>query len=337
VDNEVVVDLRSDTLTRPTPGMRAAMAAADVGDDVYGEDPTVNALEAEIATLFGHEAALFVPTGTMGNQICLRLLAGPGEEILADADAHIVTYEHGAAAALFGIQTRTVVSPRGLFDTDDLLAQVREGDWHTMGTNAVAVENTHNRGGGAIQPLAELTRLSAELQDRGVALHIDGARIWNAAIATGTKLSTYGQLADTLSVCLSKGLGAPVGSVILASAERIAAGRILRKRLGGGMRQVGILAAAGRYALAHHIDRLADDHARAQYLAGRLEVPADEVQTNIVRLDGVDAAGLAKAAAEQGVLISQVASDRIRLLTHLDVDDAGVRHAGDVLAELLGR
>lgn len=337
MDNEVVVDLRSDTLTRPTPGMRAAMAAADVGDDVYGEDPTVNALEAEIATLFGHEAALFVPTGTMGNQICLRLLAGPGEEILADADAHIVTYEHGAAAALFGIQTRTVVSPRGLFDTDDLLAQVREGDWHTMGTNAVAVENTHNRGGGAIQPLAELTRLSAELQDRGVALHIDGARIWNAAIATGTKLSTYGQLADTLSVCLSKGLGAPVGSVILASAERIAAGRILRKRLGGGMRQVGILAAAGRYALAHHIDRLADDHARAQYLAGRLEVPADEVQTNIVRLDGVDAAGLAKAAAEQGVLISQVASDRIRLLTHLDVDDAGVRHAGDVLAELLGR
>jgi len=163
--------------------MREAMANAEVGDDVYLEDPTVNALEAEVAALFGHEAALFVPTGTMGNQICLRLLAGPGEEVLADADAHIVTYEHGAAAALFGIQTRTVVSQRGLFDTDELLAQVREGDWHTMGTNAVAVENTHNRGGGSIQPLAELTRLSAELRDRGVALHIDGARIWNAAVA----------------------------------------------------------------------------------------------------------------------------------------------------------
>lgn len=313
------------------------MADAEVGDDVYFEDPTVNALEAEVAMLFGHEAALFVPTGTMGNQICLRLLAGPGEEILADADAHIVTYEHGAAAALFGIQTRTVVSRRGLFDADELLAQVREGDWHTMGTNAVAVENTHNRGGGSIQPIADLTRLSGELRDRGVALHIDGARIWNAAVASGTALSAYGALADTMSVCLSKGLGAPVGSVIIASSERIAAARILRKRLGGGMRQVGVLAAAGRYALAHHFDRLADDHTRARRLAERLGVPTDDVQTNIVRLDSVDAAGLAKAAAEQGVLISQVASDRVRLLTHLDVDDAGVQRAGDILAGLLDR
>jgi len=317
--------------------MRAAMAAAEVGDDVYLEDPTVNALEGEVAALFGHEAALFVPTGTMGNQICLRLLAGPGEEILADADAHIVTYEHGAAAALFGIQTRTVVSKRGLFDTDQLLAQVREGDWHTMGTNAVAVENTHNRGGGTIQPLIEIARLSDELRDRGVALHIDGARIWNAAVASGTPLSAYGELADTMSVCLSKGLGAPIGSVILASAERIAAARILRKRLGGGMRQVGVLAAAGRYALAHHIDRLADDHRRARALADRVGVAEEEVQTNIVRLDSVDAAGLAKAAAEQGILISQVAADRVRLLTHLDIDDAGAERAGDVLAELLNR
>ncbi|MEJ7771503.1 MAG: GntG family PLP-dependent aldolase [Geodermatophilaceae bacterium] len=332
-----VVDLRSDTLTRPTPGMRAAMAAAEVGDDVYFEDPTVNALEAEVAQRFGHEAALFVPTGTMGNQICLRLLAGPGEEILADADAHIVTYEHGGAAALFGIQTRTVVSQRGLFDTDALLAQVREGDWHTMGTNAVAVENTHNRGGGTIQPLAALTRLSAELRDRDVALHIDGARIWNASVASGTSLSTYGQLADTLSVCLSKGLGAPVGSVIISSTGRIAAARILRKRLGGGMRQVGVLAAAGRYALAHHIDRLADDHARARLLASRLGVPVEAVETNIVRLDGVDAPALVKAAASQGVLISQVASDRVRALTHLDVDDSGIQRAADVLSDLLNR
>ncbi len=336
-DSAGVVDLRSDTITRPTLGMRAAMAQADVGDDVYLEDPTVNALEAEVAALFGHEAALFVPTGTMGNQICLRLVAGPGEEILTDADAHIVTYEHGAAAALFGIQTRTVVSKRGLFDTDELLSQVREGDWHTMGTNAVAVENTHNRGGGTIQPLTELTRLSVELRRRGVALHIDGARIWNAAVASGTALSAYGELADTMSVCLSKGLGAPVGSVVISSAERIAAARILRKRLGGGMRQVGVLAAAGRYALAHHIDRLAEDHERAQQLAERLDVPADQVHTNIVRIDGVDAAGLVAAAAEQDVLISKVATDRVRLLTHLDIDGEGARRAGDVLAKLLDR
>ncbi len=336
-DSAGVVDLRSDTLTRPTAAMRAAMAEAEVGDDVYLEDPTVNALETEVAALFGHDAALFVPTGTMGNQICLRLLAGPGEEVLADADAHIVTYEHGGAAALFGIQTRTVVSQRGLFDTDALLAQVREGDWHTMGTNAVAVENTHNRGGGTIQPLSELTRLSGELRDRGVALHIDGARIWNAAVATGTSLTSYGELADTMSVCLSKGLGAPIGSVIVASAERVAAARILRKRLGGGMRQVGIVAAAGRYAVAHHIDRLADDHARATQLAARLGVPADEVQTNIVRLDGVDAAVLAGRAADQGVLISQVASDRVRMVTHLDVDQAAIQRAADVLAGLLQR
>ncbi len=336
-DAPALIDLRSDTVTRPSAGMREAMATAEVGDDVYVEDPTVNALEAEVAALFGHEAALFVPTGTMGNQICLRVLAGPGEEVLCDADAHIVTYEHGAAAALFGIQTRTVVSERGLFSTDDLLAQVREGDWHTMGTKAVAVENTHNRGGGSIQPYAELARLSAQLRDRRVALHIDGARIWNASVASGTPLSAYGALADTLSVCLSKGLGAPVGSVVISSAERIAAARILRKRLGGGMRQVGILAAAGRYALANNIDRLADDHERAKLLAQRLDVPADEVQTNIVRLDGVDAAGLAKGAAEQGVLISQVASDRVRLLTHLDIDEASADRAGEVLAGLLDR
>ncbi len=332
-----VVDLRSDTVTRPTAEMREAMACAEVGDDVYVEDPTVNALEAEVAALFGHEAALFVPTGTMGNQVCLRVLAGPGEEVLCDADAHIVTYEHGAAAALFGIQTRTVVSKRGLFDTDELLAQVREGDWHTMATRAVAVENTHNRGGGSIQPFTELARLSSELRDRRVALHIDGARIWNASVASGTLLSDYGALADTLSVCLSKGLGAPVGSVVISSAERIAAARILRKRLGGGMRQVGILAAAGRYALAHHIDRLADDHRRAAMVGRRLGVAAAEIQTNIVRLDGVDAAGLAKGAAEQGVLISQVAPDRVRLLTHLDIDEAAAERAGEVLAGLLNR
>ncbi|WP_345771215.1 threonine aldolase family protein [Geodermatophilus normandii] len=333
-----LVDLRSDTVTRPTPAMRRAMAEAEVGDDVYGEDPAIRALEERVADLFGHEAALFVPSGTMGNQIGMRLVCEPGQEVLCDADAHVVTYEMGAAAAVFGISTRTVVSSGGLLDADALIDQVRpRGDWHLTATAAVAVENTHNRGGGRVQPLTELEWLFAWSRDAGVAVHLDGARIWNASVASGVDLASYGRLADTASVCLSKGLGAPVGSVLVASAERIAAGRLWRKRLGGGMRQAGVLAAAGLHALDVHLPRLAEDHEHARLLAKRLGVDPATVETNMVVVDDVPAPLVAEAAKARGVFVSQVSPRRIRLVTHLDVDRSAVDRAGDVLADLLDR
>nr|ANY57906.1 Threonine aldolase [uncultured bacterium] len=333
-----LVDLRSDTVTRPTPAMRRAMAEAEVGDDVYGEDPAVRALEERVADLFGHEAALFVPSGTMGNQIGMRLVCEPGQEVLCDADAHVVTYEMGAAAAVFGISTRTVVSDGGLLDADALIAQVRpRGDWHLTATAAVAVENTHNRGGGRVQPLDQLQRLWDWSRDAGVAVHLDGARIWNASVASGVDLAVYGRLADTASVCFSKGLGTPVGSVLVASAERIAAARLWRKRLGGGMRQVGVLAAACTHALDSHLPRLGEDHEHAQLLAKRLGVDPASVETNMVVLDDVAAPLVAEAAKAQGVLVSQVSPRRVRLVTHLDVDRAGIDRAADVLAPLLDR
>jgi threonine aldolase len=338
-----LIDLRSDTVTRPVPGMRAAMAAAEVGDDVYGEDPSVNALEADVAALFGHEAALFTPTGTMANQIALQVLVPPGEELLCDGDAHVVSYEIGGAAALGGISTRTWLSePVGALDAGLIAAQVRAPAYGTVQTRAVAVENTHNRGGGTVLPLASLTGLREFTAARGVALHCDGARIWNAHIASGTPLTRYGALFDTLAVCLSKGLGAPAGSLVVSSAERIGRARTIRKRLGGGMRQAGVLAAAGRYALEHHLAGLAADHQRAKVLAAALPGVADagRTETNIVRLDLADtswtAPALAAAARERGVLISVTAERSARLVTHLDVGDEDVARAADVLAGLLG-
>jgi threonine aldolase len=280
----------------------------------------------------------------MGNQIGLRLVCEPGQEVLCDADAHIVTYEMGAAAAVFGISTRTVVSgtggggfgDAGRVSADQLIAQVRpKGDWHLTATAAVAVENTHNRGGGLVQPVEELQRLFEWSRGAGVAVHLDGARIWNAHVASGVPLATYGSLADTASVCFSKGLGTPVGSVLVGSAERIATGRLWRKRLGGGMRQVGVLAAACTYALDSHVERLAEDHEHARLLAERLGADPARVQTNMVVLDDVDADRIIPAAEAQGVLVGHVSSRRIRLVTHLDVDRAGIEHAAKVLGELV--
>ena len=327
------IDLRSDTLTRPTAGMRAAMAAAEVGDDVYGEDPSVNALEEQVAGLFGHQAAVFVPSGTMGNQICLRLVVPSAEELLCDADAHVVTYEYGGAAQHGGIQSRTV--PGGLMDAAGVEPYLRPAGWGTVATRAVSVEQTHNRAGGLVHHLADLQGLRALTASHGIALHCDGARIWNAAVATATPLQDYGALFDTLSVCLSKGLGAPVGSVVVTDTARAAEARVLRKRLGGGMRQAGVLAAAGAYALAHHIDRLAEDHRRAALIGAALGVAT--VATNIVPVQVPDARALAAAAREQGVLISVVGPQRVRLVTHLDVDDAAATRAADVVASLLDR
>ncbi|MCW2616442.1 MAG: threonine aldolase [Frankiales bacterium] len=331
------VDLRSDTLTRPTAAMRAVMASAEVGDDVYGEDPSVRRLEEQVAGLFGHDAAVLVPSGTMGNQICLRLVVPPADELLCDADAHVVTYEHGGAAQHGGIQSRT--TPGGLLSAAVVEPYLRPDGWGTVATRAVSVEQTHNRGGGLVHPLADLQGLRVLTAAHGIALHCDGARIWNAAVASGTALGEYGAQFDTLSVCLSKGLGAPVGSVVVTDTARAAEARVLRKRLGGGMRQAGILAAAGSYALEHHAERLADDHRRAAEIAQALGV--GPVETNIVPVDLTDSAwdarGLAAAAAEQGVLLSVVGPHRVRLVTHLDVDDTGAKTAADVVARLLGR
>jgi threonine aldolase len=331
----MLVDLRSDTVTRPSEAMRAAMAAAPVGDDVYAEDPRVNELEARVARLLGHEAGLFTPSGSMANQLGIRLLVAPGQELVCDAEAHVVRAELGAAAALSGITTRTWPAPNGRLDVDAVADLIRpDSGPYLVSTVAVAVENTHNFGGGTIQSYAELVRLRELVDRHALALHLDGARLWNAQVETGVPFEDYGRLFDTVSVCLSKGLGAPVGSVLVSSAERIAQARVWRKRLGGGMRQVGILAAAGMHALDHNLDRLVDDHARARRLAELIGVGPRTVETNILPLPVDDAPAVAAAAKEDGVLVSVLGPRKIRLVTHLDVDDDGVEHAGKVLAGL---
>ena len=343
-----MADLRSDTLTRPTPGMRQAMAAAEVGDDVYGEDPTVALLEAQVADLLGHEAALFMPTGSMANQVGLALHAGPGQEIVTDHLAHVLRAELGAAAAHSGISARSWVAQRGLLEVDTALSiMVPDGGPYQVSTACVVVENTHNFGGGTVQPLVDLQALREGTRAVGVGVHLDGARLWNAHVATGVPLADYGACADTVSVCLSKGLGAPVGSVLTGPAEQMARARVLRKRMGGGMRQVGILAAAGSYALEHQLARLVEDHTRARALADAVGaaypqvVDPQTVETNILVLD-VSAAGWAAAefvaaAGQAGVLGYPTDARRARFVWHLDVDDPMSAHATQVLLDLLGR
>ncbi|MEV6814698.1 GntG family PLP-dependent aldolase [Micromonospora sp. NPDC051296] len=338
----MLIDLRSDTVTRPTAGMREAMATAEVGDDVYGEDPTVNALEAEVAALFGHEAALFCPSGSMANQIALQLLVPPGAELLCDADAHVVTYEMGAAAAYGGMTSRTWPAVGAEIDPDAVAGMIRPDGYWAVPTRAIAVEQTHNRGGGGVIPLATLRELREVADVAQVALHCDGARIWHAHVADGVPLTTYGALFDTLSVCLSKGLGAPVGSLVVGTADKIERARVIRKRMGGGLRQAGILAAAGRYALAHHVDRLAEDHAKAARLAEAIApfgVLAATVRTNLVPLDltkaPLDAPALAAAARAEGVLISVLGPRTARLVTHMDVTDNAITRAATILTRIL--
>jgi threonine aldolase len=338
-----IVDLRSDTVTRPTAAMRAEMAAAEVGDDVFGDDPTVIALEAEVAALFGHEAALFAPSGTMANQIALQLVVPRAGELLAGADAHVVTFELGAAAAIGGISTRTWPPAGAALNVEQIAEMIGPPGYPSVATRAIAVEQTH--GSGGVVPLETLQDLHKVASAADLALHCDGARIWHAHVADGVPLASYGRLFDTLSVCLSKGLGAPIGSLVVGSADRIAQARIIRKRTGGGMRQVGILAAAGRHALRHHIARLADDHARAHRLATELEplgvVDAATVRTNLVMLDltksPLDAPSLVAAAAKQGVLLGAMLPRTARLVTHLDVDDDAIDRTLEVLTPLLTR
>ena len=307
----MTVDLRSDTLTAPTAGMRAAMVDAEVGDDVYDEDPTVHELEARVAGLLGHQAGLFTATGSLANQLGVALHVGPGAEVLCDARAHIARAELGAHAALHGVTMRTWVTNDGIADASQITNLIEpDAGPFLVSTACVALENTHNFGGGTIQPLPGLQRVSRICGDLGVGRHLDGARLWNAHVVTGVPLDVYGRLFDTVSVCLSKGLGAPVGSVLVGSADAIARARVLRKRLGAGWRQAGMLAAAGLYALDHHIGRLADDHAAAEAFADAVaeRVPQDVKypETNIVLVSAekVKAQKLVALAADRGVRVS---------------------------------
>jgi threonine aldolase len=338
------VDLRSDTVTRPTPAMRRAMAEAEVGDDVYGEDPTVRALEEETARLLGQEDALYVPSGTMANQIGLALLAVPGSEIVVEQDSHVMNYEGGAAAALWGITLRPLPGVRGRLTPAQVRSMVSPANEHVAPVLAVAVENTHNRHAGSVWPRADLLELYRDAHAAGLLAHLDGARLWNACAACGEEPAALAGLADTVSVCFSKGLGAPVGSVLASTGDRIRRARYLRKRLGGGMRQAGIVAAGALYALRHHRHRLIEDHRRAARLGECLrEMPGLEVlpvESNMVIVDlagrNLSAYERVERLAADGVLAHAVSPSRVRFVTHMDLDDAGLERALLVLRAALG-
>jgi threonine aldolase len=339
-----VIDLRSDTVTKPTRQMREAMLAAPVGDDVYAEDPTVRELEQRVARLLGHEAGLFCVSGSMCNLLGVRLLVEPGQEVVCDVQAHIARAEMGAHAAVGGLTMRSFPSIRGRVELAEVSRIIAPSAGpYLVSTAAVAVENTHNFGGGTIQPFDELVAVGQLCREHGVGYHLDGARLWNAHIATGVSLEAYGRLFDTVSVCFSKGLGAPVGSVLVSTTEGIARARVHRKRLGGGWRQAGVLAAACLYALDHHMQRLADDHVAAHIFAEAVAacVPAavepDAVETNVVVIDtgGIPAASIAAAAAERGVQVSALGPSMIRAVTHLDVTAEDCEWAGQLVGKLL--
>lgn len=339
-----MIDLRSDTVTRPTAGMLAAMAAAEVGDDVYAEDPAVNALEARVAELLGHEAGLFCPTGSMANLLGVWLLVQPGQELVCDVRAHVARAEMGAHAALHGITMRTWDSGFGVTDAATIAGVITpDAGPYLVSTAAVALENTHNFGGGTVQPWEHLVEVSRLCRDAGVGLHLDGARLWNAHVATGVALADYGKLFDTVNVCFSKGLGAPIGSMLVSSAANIARARVQRKRLGGGWRQAGVLAAAAGYALDHHLPRLGDDHVAAAAFAAEVAavvptaVEAARVQTNIVVMDTgpMTATAVVGAAAASGVRLSAVGARTVRAVTHQEVSVDEAITAGRTVAEVL--
>lgn len=337
-----MIDLRSDTVTKPTPEMRSAMANAEVGDDVIGDDPTVLQLEAYVAELLGKEAAVYMPSGTMTNQVALRVHTEPGDEVILESEAHIYYYEGGAPAALSGVMCRLVKGDRGIFTASDLKQVLRPEDVHFPRTKLVCLENTHNRGGGRIFPLAEIEAIAQVCQDHHLKFHLDGARFWNACIATGIAEADYARPFDTLSVCFSKGLGAPVGSALVGSADLMQRARRFRKLFGGGMRQSGIIAAGALYALQHHRQRLHEDHANAKRLAEGLQQiegitvnPAD-VQTNMVVLQTViPAAVLADRLMEQGVAVFAVAPHAIRAVTSLTVTAEQIEQALDIVTTVM--
>jgi threonine aldolase len=335
-----VLDLRSDTVTKPTPAMREAMARAEVGDDVYGEDPTVNALQEKVAALLGKEAALYMPSGSMTNQVALKTHTQPGDDVLISQDAHIWLYEGGAGGGIAGVQF-TQVGSAGLFTEQDLEAAFKPDNHHQAPSRLVCVENTHNRAGGRVWPQGQVEQVVAWARAHGCATHLDGARLWNAHVACGKSLALLAAPFDSVSVCLSKGLGAPVGSLLAGSKAFVHRAHRWRKMYGGGMRQAGILAAAGIYALDHHVARLADDHAHAQLIAAAVRAAAGvrldtAVETNLVIFETpIAAQTIVERARERGVLVSAVAARKIRAVTHLDIDRAAAERAAATLREVL--
>lgn len=342
-----MIDLRSDTVTQPSQAMRDAMAAAPVGDDVYGEDPTVNRLQEMAAALLGKPAALFVPTGIMANQLSIKVHTQPGDEVIVDSRAHIVKYEHGAAAALAGVQLHWVNGQRGILAPEQVLAAIRPNDPYNPQTRLICLENTHNSGGGSVYPLSTIQRIRDLAVARGIPMHLDGARLFNAVVASDVAAADYARHFETVSFCLSKGLGAPVGSIIVSDAGTVAKLRPLRRMYGGGMRQAGILAAAGLYALEHNIVRLKDDHAHAKALAGQLRkipsvsIDVEGVETNIVVFEVTDPSrsspeilGMLKQA---GLLINSIGGMSFRAVTHLNVSAQAIEEAGRIFTRVLTR
>ncbi|WP_035348866.1 threonine aldolase family protein [Edaphobacter aggregans] len=336
-----MIDLRSDTVTRPTPAMRQAMALAEVGDDVYGEDPTVNQLEKEAAGVFGKEAAILVPTGTMGNQIAIRLHTEHGQEVICEARSHVLDWEMAMMAAFSGCQARTVEGERGVLTWEKIRRAIGPKIYYRQPTGLVCVENTHNMAGGTVTPLDLMKEIGRGAKEAGLPVHLDGARVFNAATTLGVCVAELTAGFDTVMFCLSKGLGAPVGSMLVGSAKAIERARVFRKALGGGMRQAGVLAAAGLIALNEMPKRLAEDHANARLLAEAVakeasaEIDLDSVETNIVifRLRGeADAAAFCAALKQKGVLASAIGPHAVRFVTHYDVSRAACEEATGVIA-----
>ncbi len=343
-----MIDLRSDTVTKPTDDMRKAMARAEVGDDVYGEDPTVNRLQDMAAAMLGKRFALFVPSGTMANQLAIRSHTQPGQEIIVESKSHVVRYEQGAAGALAGVQLHWVTGERGIMTAEQVEAAIRPNDMHSIATALICIENTHNAGGGTIYPLSTIEKIRALAVKHGIPMHLDGARLFNAVAATTLPPTVYAQHFETVSLCLSKGLGAPVGSLLISNDQRLMdRARRFRRMYGGAMRQAGILAAAGIYALERHVARLKTDHDHAKKLARLLqqipsiEIAPQHVETNIVMFDIADEqrspVELVAALKEHGVLINAVGGQSYRAVTHLHITDKQIDEAVVVFAKILTR
>jgi threonine aldolase len=336
-----LIDLRSDTVTRPTPAMREAIAAAEVGDDVFGEDPTVNRLQELCAELTGHEAALFVPSGSMGNEVAISVHTRRGDEVITEADSHIVHYELSAMAAYAGVLPRPVASERGWLRVEQVSNAIRPHSYHLARTGLLVLENTHNMKGGSIYPPEQAKRLVQYAHERKIPVHLDGARVFNAAVALKTSVKELTQGFDSVMFCFSKGLGAPVGSMLVGRREFIDEARIVRKRMGGGMRQVGILAAACLHALEHHVERLREDHENASRLAKALaefdEVRITPPQTNIVifELQTMSAPEFVQTLRAKGVLALPVNERKVRMVTHLDVSREDITQAISIIRSVL--